>query len=112
MSQRLTNPTNAILGFGAISLLGCLVSWAIEGWETSPQDSTTRVSFVIGTASLVVAGISLALAEQWPVRVGGLGLLLGLGLIANLPSPLWFALLFVCFCILLAIGVNRRIDRT
>jgi hypothetical protein len=111
MSQILTNSSYSVLGLGGISLLGCLLRWAIDATGTSPQGTTTGLSFAIGTACLVVASLSFTLAEQWPVRIGGLGLLLGLGLIANLSLVIWLGMLFLSFCLLLAVAVVRKINR-
>jgi hypothetical protein len=83
----------------------------IDAAGTSPQGATTGLSFVMGAACLAIASLSFALAEQWPVRIGGLSLLLGLGLIANLPSAIWLGMLFVSFCLILALAVIRKMNR-
>jgi hypothetical protein len=110
MSQRTTNLSFAVLGLGAVSLVGCLLRWAIDATGMSPQGTTPGLSFAIGTACVVLASLSFALAEQWPVRIGGLGLLLGLGLIANLSPVIWLGMLFVSCCLLLAVAVVRKMN--
>ena len=111
MPQRLTNPSYAVLALGALSVLGCLLRWSLDALETSPQSDTSGWSFGIGVACLVIACVSFALAEQWPVRVGGLGMLLGLGLVARLPLLFWLAMLAASVCLLVVVVGIQKITR-
>ncbi len=111
MPQRGSNLAYVILALGAISLLGYLLRWSLDTLGAPPRSGTDGSSFAVGAAFLVIAGISFSLAEQWPVRVGGWGMLLGLGLIANLPGFIWLTLLVVSFCLLIVVATIRRINR-
>ena len=64
-----------------------------------------------GLGCAAIAALAFSFADQWPVRIGGLSLLLGLGLFANLPLVLWAISAAVGLMILLALGGYRTIRR-
>ncbi len=111
MPQRGANPGYAILALGVISLVGYFIRWSLDASGASSRSGTDGLSFVIGAACLAIAGISFSLAEQWPVRIGGWGMLLGLGLIANLPGFVWLALLIASLVLLVVVATIRKMSR-
>jgi hypothetical protein len=111
MSQKLTNLSYAILGLCAISLLGFLLRSSSSAFESGQFTRTFEVSVVIGGACLAVAGLCFCMSEQWPVRIGGLSLLLGLGLIADLPPFFWLGMLLIACCLLFLVALIRKLNR-